>query len=392
MSRFFVPHDIKAPIEGAPAGPLAGLNFVVKDMYDVAGERAGGGNPDWLANQKPAVEHAAAVTNLLAAGGTLTGKTICDEFFYSVAGVNAHYGTPLNVRAPGRLPGGSSSGSAGAAAAGVCDFAMGSDTGGSIRVPASLCGLYGIRTTIGRVDARGVMDMAPSFDTIGWLAATPGVFRRVGTVLLDDHGFAAPVEQVLVADDTFAEADEPVARLLHDAIAAMKDALPKPKHVTIAPNGLDLWRDAIRVIQAYEVWQVYGSFIEDKKPRFGPGVAERMQLASRVTKAECDKARGVQTAAHTEVHAQVAPGTVLVIPSAPCIAPRTDTPADGLENYRIRVMRLTCIAGIAGLPQVSIPIGIVDGCPVGLSFVGWTGSDEVLLDLAFRLSKYCGRV
>src|SRR5262249_35411235 len=141
MSAFFVPHDLKAPIKGAPAGRLSGMSVAVKDMYDIAGERTGGGNPDWLSNQKPATAHAMAISKLLGAGASVIGKAICDEFFYSVVGMNAHYGTPANVRAPGRIPGGSSSGSAAAAAAGVCDFALGSDPGGSGRIPAALCGL-----------------------------------------------------------------------------------------------------------------------------------------------------------------------------------------------------------------------------------------------------------
>src|SRR6478672_1558831 len=147
MNNFFVPHDLKAPLKDAANGPLAGLSAAIKDMYAIAGERAGAGNPDWLAQAKPAASHCTVVQKLLDAGATVTGKTICDEFFYSVAGMNAHYGTPANVRAPGRIPGGSSSGSAAAAAAGACDFALGSDTGGSIRIPAALCGLYGLRPT-----------------------------------------------------------------------------------------------------------------------------------------------------------------------------------------------------------------------------------------------------
>ena len=153
------------------------------------------------------------MTKILDAGATILGKAICDEFFYSVAGINAHYGTPPNVRAPGRIPGGSSSGSAAATAAGVCDFALGSDTGGSVRIPASFCGLYGIRTTHGRVDTKGCMDMSPSFDTIGWFANGPGVFRRVGQVLLGGEAKRVPIASVLIADDGFAEADEAVVTL-----------------------------------------------------------------------------------------------------------------------------------------------------------------------------------
>ena len=390
MSGFFVPHDLKTPLKGAPTGPLAGLSAVVKDMYAIAGERTGGGNPDWLAQATPATAHCSVVQKLLDAGATITGKTICDEFFYSVAGMNAHYGTPTNIRAPGRIPGGSSSGSAAATAAGACDFALGSDTGGSVRIPASLCGLYGIRTTHGRIATDGVMDMSPSFDAIGWFSASAGVFRKVGPVLLDKAAVPAPVEHLLIADDSFAEADAPVAALLKDALAAMAGALPKPHHVKIAPGGLDKWRDAVRVIQANEIWQVNGRFVQDKHPRFGPGVAERMQAASKITDAEVDGAREVEVAARKHIRATIAPGTVVALPSAPCIAPRIDTPAAELDSYRTRVMRLTCVAGLGGLPQVSIPAGTVEGCPAGLSLIGWAGGDEALLDLAFKLSKHCG--
>jgi amidase len=390
MSGFFVPHDLKAPLKGAASGPLAGLSAVVKDMYAIKGERTGGGNPDWLANAQPATAHCTVVQKLLDAGATITGKTICDEFFYSVAGMNAHYGTPSNVRAPGRIPGGSSSGSAAAAAAGACDFALGSDTGGSVRIPASLCGLYGIRTTHGRIDTKGVMDMSPSFDTVGWLAATAGVFRQVGGVLLGGAAKAAPIQKLVVAHDGFTEADDTVAYFLKDALTTMLVALPTPQHVRIAPDGLDTWRDAVRIIQAYEIWQVYGSFVQEKRPRFGPGVAERMLTASKITKAEADAARKTHASARKYIRAQIAPGTIVALPSAPCVAPKIDTPAAELDSYRTRVMRLTCIAGLGGLPQVSIPAGTVSGCPAGLSFIGWAGGDEVLLDLAFSLSKYCG--
>jgi amidase len=393
MNNFFVPHDLKAPLKGAPSGPLAGLTGVVKDMYDIAGERTGAGNPDWLAQARPAAVHAAAVERLLAAGATITGKTICDEFFYSVTGINAHYGTPANLRAPGRIPGGSSSGSAAAAAAGVCDFSLGSDTGGSVRIPASLCGLYGIRTTLGRVDARGAMEMSPSFDTIGWFAATPGVFRSVGKVLLGGAAASAPIEAVIVADDAFAEADAAVAALLREALAAMAPALPRQRPGTVAAApamSLDAWRDAVRIVQAHEIWRIYGRFVEGKHPRFGPGVAERMQAAAKITDAEAGASRRVHAAAREHIRALARPGTLIALPSAPCIAPRLDTPPKDQESYRIRVMRLTCIAGLGGLPQVSIPAGTLDGCPVGLSFIGWPGGDEALLDLAVALARYCG--
>jgi amidase len=389
LSGFFVPHDLKSPMAGASSGPLAGLTCAVKDLYDIAGSRTGGGSPDWLAAQQPAAVHAVAVKKLLDAGATVIGKTICDEFFYSVSGANAHYGTPTNLRAPKRLPGGSSSGSAAATAAGVCDLALGSDTGGSIRIPASFCGIYGIRPTHGRVDLSGAMAMAPSFDVAGWFANAPGLFRRVGPVLLDGARVAAPIERLIFADDAFAQADAEAAALLKAFLEHASTALPASHHARVAPDGFDPWREAFRVIQGYEAWQHYGDFVTRARPQLGPGIKERMAFAATVKEADAADARRVLDQARAHLRALLPPGTILALPTAPCIAPLIDTPADVLESFRVRVMRLTCIAGLSGLPQISIPIGTVSGCPVGLSFIGWAGGDEALLDLAVVLSRFC---
>ena len=387
---FFVPHDIASPIKGAVAGPLAGLTCAIKDLYDVAGTRTGGGSPDWLAAQKPAARNAAAVQKLLDAGAIIIGKAICDEFFYSVSGANAHYGTPENLRAPGRMPGGSSSGSAAAAAAGACDFALGSDTGGSVRVPASFCGLYGIRPTHGRVDLSGGMAMAPSFDTGGWFANGPGVFRHVGTVLLDHRSVAAPIERLLVADDAIEQADGEISALIRSFLQRAAAALPKAGHIRIAPAGFDPWREIFRTIQANETWHSFGDFITRAKPKLGPGIKERMAYAATVSDKDAAVARAMRDQANAHIRNVVTAGTILALPTAPSIAPRLDAAADTLEDFRTRVMRLTCIAGLAGLPQVTIPAGTVYGCPAGISFIAWAGGDEALLDLAVSLSRFCG--
>ena len=386
----FVPHDIAAPLRGAATGPLAGLTCVVKDMYAIAGERAGCGNPDWLATQRPSVMTAPAVQKLLDAGATVIGKTVCDEFFYSVSGNNHHYGTPVNARAPGRLPGGSSAGSASATGAGLCDFALGSDTGGSVRVPASFNGIWGLRPTHGRVDAAGVQDMAPSLDVPGWLAATPGVFRRVGGVLLDARRVPAAINRVIVLEDAFAEADPDVADLLRTLLEFMADDLPALTHAKIAPEGFDPWREAMRVVQAFEVWQTFGTFMIRHNPKLGPGVRERMEFASTVSVDAANAASAVREKAREHMLGIVTPGTILALPSAPTIAPRVDIAGAELEKFRVRVMRLTCMASLTGLPQMSIPAGTIGGCPIGLSFIGWPGGDEALLDLAQTLSRHCG--
>jgi amidase len=383
----FVPHNLKTPLPGNPRGPLAGLTAAVKDMYDIAGERTGGGNPDWLAAQQPATKHAAAVSRLLNAGVTIVGKTVCDEFFYSVTGANAHYGTPQNPGAPGRLPGGSSSGSAAATAAGLCDIGLGSDTGGSVRVPAAFCGIYGIRPTLGRVDLTGAMAMAPSFDVAGWFADDPAVFRRVGPVLLEGQRIEAPITQLLVAADAFAQADEDVASATQDALDRTAMLLPEPRRTTVAADGLDRWREAFRMIQAREVWSIYGDFITRHRPSLGPGVRERMAFAATVSESDVAPAREIQEEARAQLHELLSPGVIMALPTAPCVPPPVDLSAEAMENFRIRVMRLTCIAVLSGLPQVTLPVATVGGLPIALSFIGWQGGDEALLDLAFSLAN-----
>lgn len=387
---FFVPHDLKAPVRGAPTGSLASLTAVVKDMYDIAGTRTGGGSPEWLAEQKPATRHAAVVEQIVAAGATITGKTICDEFFYSVTGVNAHYGTPTNLRAPGRIPGGSSSGSAAACGANACDFALGSDTGGSVRIPASFNGLYGLRPTHGRIDLAGAMAMAPSFDVGGWFANAPGVFHRVGTVLLRGTAVAAPARHLVVATDAFAQANAEVAALGRDFLKHATPVLPQSTEVTAAPGGFDDWREAFRIVQAKEVWETFGGFVTRVKPKFGPGIKERMEFAATVTDDQAKAARKIVAAARTKIRALLPTGTIMALPTSPTIAPPADLKGDELESFRVRVMRLTCMAGLAGLPQMTLPIGTVSGCPAGLSLIGWVGADEVLLGLSVSLARYLG--
>ena len=380
-----MPHDPGA-LAGADKGPLSGMRFAVKDLYDTVGAVTGGGSPDWLASHQPARANAPVVQSLLDAGASMVGKTVCDELFYSLQGDNAHYGTPVNTRAPGRLPGGSSSGSAAAVAAGLCDFALGSDTGGSVRVPASFCGLFGLRPSHGRIDLGGAMAMAPSFDTGGWFADDAGLFRTVGGVLLDRHARAAGIDHLLLAEDAFAMADAPVAAALSAVLDRAGGALPTAEPVTVAADGFDGWREAFRVRQAFEVWQTFGEWVEAARPKLGPGIADRIAWAAGVSAADVEAVRPQHEAARERLHALLPAGTVLCLPSAPCIAPLLGIDAGQLDHFRARALALTCMAGLSGLPQVSLPAATVEGCPVGLSFIGWAGGDEALLDLGVALA------
>ncbi|HEY8675127.1 MAG TPA: amidase [Candidatus Dormibacteraeota bacterium] len=382
----FVRHNLQSPVRGALDGPLSGFAAVVKDAFDIAGERTGAGSPEWLAAGNPATATATAVRQVLDAGATIVGKTVCDEFLYSVTGANAHYGTPLNPRAPDRLPGGSSSGSASATAAGACDFALGTDTGGSVRVPAALCGVFGIRTSHGRVDIGGVLPMAPSFDSVGWFAPSAGVLRRVGGVLLGGRSVVAGIDRVVIATDLVAAADPDVQAPVERFVARARDHVPPPEEVDLSQGAITDWIECFRVIQGYETWQTFGDWITAHRPRLGPGIEERMRYASTVTAGDADRARERRVRIRARLDDVITPGTVVIMPTVPSPAPRLDTSAGDLNQFRGRTMAFTCIAGLGGLPQVSLPVGLGGGAPVAVSLLAWAGGDEAMLDLAAGLA------
>src|SRR4051812_16851467 len=202
----FVPGQIFR-VAGRAGGPLSGLTFAAKDLFDVAFRPTGGGNPDWARTHPVPERHAWAVQTLLDAGADLIGKTITDEVSLGILGENPFEGTPTNPRAPGHVPGGSSAGSAAAVASGICDIALGTDTGGSVRVPASFCGIYGIRPTHGRLDLTGMMAQAPSSDTTGWFARDAETFARASSVMLGEAIPDTLPRRLVIAGDAFAFAD-----------------------------------------------------------------------------------------------------------------------------------------------------------------------------------------
>ena len=242
---------------GRAGGPLAGLTFAAKDLFDVAGHPTGGGNHDWARAQPVPTRHAWAVQTLLDAGATLIGKTITDEVSLGILGENAFDGTPLNTRAPGRVPGGSSSGSAAAVAAGLCDTALGTDTGGSVRVPASFCGLYGIRPTHGRIDLTGMLPQAPTSDTTGWFARDAATFARVSGVLLGEAIPDALPTRLIVAVDAFGFADADVAAALQPMVDRLAALIGSVREEVMAPQGLSVWARAQRTLQPDEAWQTF---------------------------------------------------------------------------------------------------------------------------------------
>jgi amidase len=384
--RALVPHTLTEPLPGRADGPLAGLTFMVKDLFAIAGHKVGNGNPDFYAHATPARDTAPVIVRLLDAGAACTGITICDEFFYSVLGTNAHYGQPVNSRAPHSVTGGSSCGAAAAVATSMCDFALGSDTGGSIRVPASFSGLYGLRPTFGRIDINGATAMAPSYDTIGFLAREAELFRKIGHVLLEGQSVAANIDRLILAEDFFGHAEASADQALWRVLASIGPALPAPEHRTIVGKEIDQWRDAFRLIQGFEIQSTLLPFIQSHNARLGPGIEERFEAAAQITFAEADAARKLRTEITDHLTALVAPGTLIVLPTTPTLPPEREIP-DGASfaEFRTQTLASTCLAGHASLPQISIPATEAAGCPIGLSFIGWKGGDEVLLELAVRI-------
>ena len=376
----------QAALRGSGSGPLAGLTFAAKDVFDIAGIRTGFGSPTWLNTHAPAAATAPAVQRLLDAGADMVGKVLTDELTYSLNGQNAHYGTPVNSAAPGRIPGGSSSGSASAVAGGLADFALGTDCGGSVRLPASYCGILGIRPSHGRVSLEGVAPFTWSFDVAGWFARDPGVFAAVGDVLLDDDGDPAPPTRLLIARDAFDLVDAEVGEALAGAVERASAIIGRREDITVSEEGLGEWFQTFRVIQAWEIWSNHRAWIEECKPEFGPGIRERIEWASQVTDEQAEAARIRRGAIVDRVRGLFGEGDVLCLPTSPRVAPLVETPQDELEDrIRAQAMSLLCIAGLAGLPQVSLPLATLDGLPLGFSLVGPWGADRQLLALAQRM-------
>ncbi|KAL4444694.1 hypothetical protein ABPG77_002511 [Micractinium sp. CCAP 211/92] len=380
-------------VSGASTGPLQGLTAVVKDCFDVKGHCTGNGSPAWLASHPPADKYAAAVQALLDAGATIIGKNVMDEMAYSLAGENAHYGTPVNPAAPGRIPGGSSSGTAAAVAAGDADIGLGGDTGGSVRVPACHCGILGFRPTHGRVSLAGAVPLAPSFDTAGWFAREAGVLRQVGGVLLNPSTRRpAQLQRLLVATDAFALAEQATVAALYAALSARIEEvaalLGRPEEVDVAGSlgGLHpAWFDAFRQHQAFEIWQQHGEWVAKNDPDFGPGIKERFAMAAGITRQQLEAAAERRAAARQRLASLLGSDGVLALPTAPAPAPLLNTPAAELDAFRTSLISLTCIAGLSGFPQVNLPIAEVEGLPVGLGLIGPPGSDEDLLQLTEQL-------
>lgn len=381
--------DEALSVDGATEGPLAGKTFAAKDLYDVAGAVTIAGNPDWGRTHGKATANARTVDQLLTAGASLRGKTITDEFAFSIVGENHHHGTPENPNAPGRTCGGSSSGSASVVAGGLVDFALGTDTGGSVRVPASFCGIFGLRPTHGRLAAEGIFPLAPSFDTAGWFARDPDLLKQIGPVLLQDHtDTPAPIRKLLLPTDAWGQASEAAWDALAPAVAALEARFGGAERLELTDGeGLDAWFETFRMAQGAEIWDVLGPWVKDVEPEIGPGIKERLAWCSTIDRDTRAKADAKREAIAARVAELTQNGTILVLPVAPGPALPAGQAAVASDEIRAKIIKLSGIAPMARVPQISLPLGRVEECPIALSLMAAPGMDEALLSLA---AEMCG--
>lgn len=382
----FLPYP-DAPVPHAATGPLSGLCFAAKDLFDVAGYPTGGGQPFVLAMSGIKTTTAPAVQQLLDAGARFIGKTVTDELAFSMNGNNAHFGAPINGAAPNRISGGSSSGSASAVSSNLCDFALGSDTGGSVRAPANHCGLYGIRPTHGRISLSGVLDLAPSLDTCGYFARDVETFARVSSVLLGADVAPLPDKiRLLKPTDLWTLLNAEVTAAQAAPLARVEAALGTAQPTTVVLDDMDTMYWRFRYLQGREAWMVNGPLIERFCPPLGPGVAERFDWSRQVTDAQFAQATVYRERFKKHLAILLDTDGVLVLPTVPDIAPLCHDGDEKMESYRNRAVQMLCVSGLSGFPQISMPLGQRLGAPLGLSLLGPAGSDASLVRLAQRIA------
>ena len=379
--------DATCTTPGASSGSLQGKTFVLKDIFDVKGFKTGFGNPAWL-NTHPLATHTnSSVERLLLAGASLQGKSHCDELTYNLFGNNFHYGTPVNSASPLRMTGGSSSGSAAAVCADLVDFSIGSDTGGSVRAPASFCGLFGIRPTHGSISLDHSCGLAPSFDTLGWFSKDASLLRHIGSLLLQKDSSAThsnpPSPKLVYLKEAFDVIHPEIADVLHQQFARFGDFT----EVSLGNESLVVWADQFRILQGAEVWKNLGPWVSQHWEDVSPTIRARFEMASQLSTEQQTQAQKKWSEIKLKMNDLLKNNSVLVLPTVAGIAPLLNAPNDELEIYRKHCFQLLCISGLTGTPQINLPICTHAGAPLGISILGAKNSDLQLLQIAEDLFK-----
>ena len=368
-------------VRGSGIGPLHGRTVAVKDIFAIAGQRIGAGSRTYLAEAPEESETAPSVQALLDAGADVAGIAQTDQFAYSIAGLNPDYGTAPNPAVRGGIPGGSSSGPASAVALGQVDIGIGSDTAGSIRIPASYQGLWGLRTTHGAVTLAGVLPLAPRYDTVGWLTRDGVMMLATATVGLERRIETTPTARVLVCEAVNGAASPAAAAAVMDVVAGLASAgvIGAPVRVDLPPVR-ELF-EAFRVTQSAEAWRADGAWVDAHPGALAPDIQARFEWARAVTAGQ--EAEGLETVRRLAAAMDAALGNdVLVLPTAASTAPSIGADAETLNALREATLGMTAIAGLTGRPALSVPLAMTDDGPIGVCLVGPRGSDLALIERA----------
>ncbi len=373
-----------AAVSLAPTGygVLDGLTFSAKDVFDIAGRVTAAGCPAYAEIHTPALTTAPVIQRLLAVGARLAGITVTEELMFGVLGQGAD--APRNPCARDRLVGGSSSGSAAAVAGGHRDFALGTDTGGSVRVPASFCGLYGLRPSHGAVSTDGIVPLAPRFDTVGWFARTPERLAAIGSVLLPEGAVLTKPLAIWVPQETTAGLDHKLVAAMMSQARTLAEGLGVPLETTPIGSGPADWGRAWKALQGSACWDTHGAWIKTRKPALGAVAARRFAAARAVSAAEILAGEQRVAQLRRAVLPRLRSGWLLVTPTTPGPAPLRNAPETVLEAARADILSRTALAGLLGLPELSAPWVSQEDLPVGLSMIGPTGSDAALIALGVR--------
>ena len=383
-------------LENADEGILARTQFAVKDIMHVEGYPTSGGNPTWAAHfgQESHIT-ASIVQKVMDAGAECVGKTVADELAFNHIGENAHYGTPINPKAPSRFCGGSSCGSAAAVAGALVDFAFGTDTGCSIRGPASFCGIWGIRPTHARVASDGIMPLAPSYDTVGWFARTAEMMERVGSVLLGADNIALEEKpKIIMPKDILTQMNKRFADQFMHFVKKFEESFSSVEEGNLMGDydfAAD-WFDCFRITQAAEAWETHQDWMIEHQPDLGEGVYERFEMASELEEEDILKAQSQRQELAAHMHTLLENGTIILMPSTMTPAFARSMDSETRLKTRLPHVGLMAFAGIAATPQISMPLMEIDGAPFGISLIGPKGCDVALLALGHRISLATGVV
>lgn len=378
-------------LRGSRGGPLAGIRVAVKDLYALRGHAIGAGNPVFLSRAGRQEATAPSVQALVEAGADIVGIAQCDELGFSIAGANEHYGVPLNPRAPGHLVGGSSSGPAAAVALEQADLGLGTDTAGSIRVPASYTGLYGLRTTHGSIDMSGVVPLAPSFDTVGLLARDPELLNRAVEIVAPNSA-SESITRLLLVPGLMRRLPHHVLRAVRDATESLAKFLGAELEVVqISEEVVRTWYAAFRTVQHAEAWACHGAFIEANRGALAPQIEERFLTGRSLEELQVAAARETVASASATVRSWLAPATAVALPATSGPAPRGDTPNEEFGFTRQMTLELTFLFSMAGLPALTAPLAEIGTLPLGITLATVPDHDRALVDLARRLDSVQGK-